>query len=53
MVPKFLLIFIIYRNIVYAFKSGTGQLKTKPYIISNNKVNNNKRRLFTGFTPIK
>ena len=53
MFSKFLFIFVIYRNIAYAFKCGTGQLKNEPYMISNDKVNNNKRRLSTEFTPIK
>ena len=39
--------------IVYGFKCGTDLIKKKPFIINNDKINHNKRKLSNEYTPIK
>ena len=40
-------------NIIYSHRCGTDLINKKPFKITNDKVNNNKRRFSNEYTPIK
>ena len=48
-----LFIFFFNQQFVHSYKCGTELIKKKPFIISNDKINHNKRKLSTEYTPIK